>query len=308
MVRDCPELLAAVLAGTPGRTAYVLVRNVSLAACWPAGGVAAPGSLTLLGLPDHTVVLDLAGLGAAFRLVGGGPEPGAPSAGGTCGARAAVPHGEVYGFRCRGAALPPSYSNRCFFSACRRPSFPPPSIPSPASPRWPQPVGSTVSLRYLTLTGLSRQQLAVPAADADAYAGGALVAAPAPQSVLSRATAALWGFCFDRWGPCSRTESVCLRGSCVRDCVRDSPLTPASRSPGLCAGLRLRPCVACFCSPKPQARRSDPPGSRDAVGAARRGGGVRQCRAELLGSARLHGGDHVIPQGAQRVRTAFRTS
>lgn len=210
VVSDCPELLAAVLAGTPGRTAYVLVRNVSLAACWPAGGVAAPGSLTLLGLPDHTVVLDLAGLGAAFRLVRGGPGSGAPA--GVGPAAPERPHCGAFRFQ------PPCHHHT---PACCRLDrtllieyLPPvlilPTVSLSLPPGCPQAAGSTVSLRYMTLTGLSRQQLAVPlpAADAGADAGGALVAAPTPQSVLSRSTASLWGFCFDRWGRAA-AQSLC---------------------------------------------------------------------------------------------------
>ncbi|PNH12648.1 hypothetical protein TSOC_000425 [Tetrabaena socialis] len=72
MVGTCEELLSAVRAADPARPMYVLVANVSLAACWPADGVAvaAPG-FTLMGLPDHTTTLDLGGLKDAMRLAPG---------------------------------------------------------------------------------------------------------------------------------------------------------------------------------------------------------------------------------------------
>ncbi|KAG2484250.1 hypothetical protein HYH03_016895 [Edaphochlamys debaryana] len=76
-VRTCSELLDAVQTADVARPAVVLAANVSLASCWPAEGVSlgpaaprgtAPPTLFIMGLPDRTTTLDLAGKSDAFIL------------------------------------------------------------------------------------------------------------------------------------------------------------------------------------------------------------------------------------------------
>ncbi|KAG2433781.1 hypothetical protein HXX76_008141 [Chlamydomonas incerta] len=70
LVSNCTGLLAAVRGASEERPAVVLTASVSLAACWPAGGVEVPPvpSLYLMGLPDQLIRLDLAGREDAFQL------------------------------------------------------------------------------------------------------------------------------------------------------------------------------------------------------------------------------------------------
>ncbi|KAG2438351.1 hypothetical protein HYH02_010807 [Chlamydomonas schloesseri] len=70
LVSNCTELLTAVRGASEAQPALVLRASISLAACWPAGGVAVPPvpNLYLMGLPDQPIHLDLAGREDAFQL------------------------------------------------------------------------------------------------------------------------------------------------------------------------------------------------------------------------------------------------